>query len=444
MKLNNKVLTLLLSIITVAMMLPAVALAAEPIVTDRDISFTISYKDEGKAISDATFDVYHCANVDAYGQMTVTDAFSTYPVNFSDLDQDGWQELATTLKGYAQRDNLSTVASGKTDRNGELSFTLKPGLYLVVGSRQTIGEYTYTPAPFMVFLPGRSTLENVWDYDVSSYVKFTKKYNPSDNPPDDDVVTRKALKIWNDYGYEYARPEEITVQLLRDGEVSDTQVLNADNNWCYTWDNLSDKYEWTIVEKELSGYLTTVTQRGVTFTITNKYIVSLITEDPPVAKKITGDTPASSSTFTFILTAANADYPMPEGSVGTTKEIRITGSGSSEFGPITFTKPGVYTYTVSEKNTGVEGYTYDTTVYTIQYTVTEQDGNLVLQRRITDPNGKEVDSSVFTNKYSVPGPSTPQLPHTGSNWWPVPLLFCLGMAFYVVGFLSRRKQRNDE
>lgn len=295
MKSNNKVLILLLSFITIAMMLPAVALAAGPIETDRDVSLTITYKDEGKAISGASFDVYHCADVDAYGQMTVTDDFSSYPVNFSDLDQDGWQELATTLKGYAQRDSLSTVASGTTDSNGELSFILKPGVYLVVGSPQTIDDYTYASAPFMVFLPGRSTTENVWDYDVSSSVKFTKKYNP----PEEDTVTRKALKIWNDYGYEYARPEEITVQLLRDGEVNDTQVLNAENNWRYTWDNLSDKYEWTIVEKEQNGYYTTVTQEGVTFTITNKYIVSLITEDPPVAKKITGDTPADLTRPTY-------------------------------------------------------------------------------------------------------------------------------------------------
>ena len=436
MKLNNKVLTLFLSFIMVVMMLPYVALAAGPIETDRDVTFTILYKDESKAVTDASFDVYHCANVDAYGQMTVTDAFSAYPVNFDSLDQDGWQELATTLKGYAQRDSLSTVASGTTDSNGELSFILKPGVYLVVGSPQTIDDYTYTPAPFMVFLPGRSTTENVWDYDVSSSVKFTKKYNP----PEDDTVTRKALKIWDDYGYEYARPEEVTVQLLRDGEVSDTQVLNADNNWRYTWDNLSDKYEWTIVEKELSGYHTTVTQEGVTFTIINKYIVSLITEDPPVAKKITGDTPPSSSTFTFVLTAANADSPMPEGSTGMTKEIKITGSGSSEFGEITFTEPGVYTYTISEKNTGIKGYTYDTTVYTIQYTVTEQDGKLVSQRRITNKSGTEVDSPVFTNKYEA----TPELPQTGLTWWPVPLLLCFGLAFYVVGFLLRRKQRNEE
>ena len=233
----------------------------------------------------------------------------------------------------------------------------------------------------------------------------------------------------------------ITVQLLRDGEIYDTKTLNADSSWRCAWDDLSDEYEWTIVEKEVSGYSTKVIQEGITFTITNKYVVSLIAEDPPVAKKITGDTPRASSKFTFVLTAADASFPMPEGSSGKTKEITIKGAGSSEFGRITFTKPGTYTYNVSEKNTGVSGYTYDRTVYTIRYTVTEKNGKLVSERHVYETNGKEVDSPVFTNKYKKP---EDKLPQTGLTWWPVPLLFCLGLAFYVVGFLSARRQRDDE
>ena len=448
MKIKNKVLSLFFCLVMIVTMLPVIAYAAGPIETDRDVTFTILYKDGETPISGAAFDIYRCADVDAYGRMTVTDAFASYPVNLDGLDQAGWQELAVTLKGYAQRDNLSTAASGKTDSNGELSFTFKPGLYLVVGKQLTIGNYTYTPTPFVIFLPDRSETENIWNYDVSSSVKFSKKYNPPDNPPDDDVITRKALKIWDDYGYEDSRPKEVVVQLLRDGTVYDTQTLNADNNWRYTWDDLSDKYEWTIVEKELDGYTTMVTQEGVTYKITNTFVVSTIIEDPPVAKKITGDTPSSSSTFTFVLTTSDANYPMPDGSNGTTKEISIKGSGSSKFGPITFTEPGTYTYTVSERDTGVEGYTYDTTVYTIRYTVTEQNGELVSKCVITDPNGKEVNSPVFTNKYTVTDdpdtPEKPTLPQTGMTWWPVPLLLCLGLAFYVVGFLWKRKQRDDE
>lgn len=435
MKLKTRLMTCFVSVLMVALMLPTIVFAAGPIETERDVVLTISYKDADTAISGTVFDVYRCADVDAYGVMTATDAFSSYPVDYDGLDLESWQELATTLKGYAQRDGLAVEASGKTDINGELSLTLKPGLYLVVGSIQAVGEYTYTPSPFMVFLPGASLTENDWDYEVTSSVKYSKEYNPSAS------VSRKALKIWDDYGYEYARPEEIVVLLLRDGDVYDTQALNAENNWRHIWSDLSDDYEWTIVEQETDGYYVKVVQEGITFTITNQYAVPLAIENPPVAKKITGDTPDVSSPFTFVLEAGEAGYPMPDGSVGTIKETVITGAGSSEFGEIAFTKPGTYSYTISEKNTGVEGYTYDTTVYTILFTVSEQDGELVVQRTITKPDGTEVDSPVFTNSYRKPGS---KLPQTGMLWWPIPLLLCCGLAFYAVGLLWRRARRDDE
>lgn len=440
MKLKNRIMTFLISIFMIAMMIPSVAMAAGPIETDRDVTVTFLYKDDTMAISGGVFDFYRCADVDAFGQMTVTDAFSSYPVYFDRVDKDGWQEMATTLKGYVQRDNLDAEVSGTTDNNGELSCTLKPGVYLVVGKQHTIDDYTYTPMPLMIFLPGSSEKENVWKYDVDITVKYSKKYNP----PEENVITRKVIKVWDDYGYEYARPDEITVQLLKDGTVYDTQTLSEKNLWRYTWDDLSDQFEWMIVEKEVDGYATKVTQEGIAFIITNQYLISLVTEDPHVAKKVIGDTPDSASTFTFVLTAADASYPMPDGSTGTTKKIKIKGSGSREFGVITFSKPGTYTYSVFEKNTKVKGYTYDTTVYTIRYLVTEQGGMLVSQRSIVDSNGKEVDSLVFTNKYKKPVPSKPSLPQTGMTWWPIPLFFCLGLAFYVVGFLWRRKQRDDE
>ena len=435
MKLKRRIITLFLCLIMVALMLPSTALAAGPIETDRDVTLTISYKDGDTPISGTTFDIYRCANVDAYGRMTLTDEFAAYPVSIDGLDQDGWQALAVTLKGYAQRDSLAVAATGTTDAGGELVVTLKPGLYLVSGNQIVLGDYTYSALPFMVFLPGSNEAENTWDYEVPVSPKYTRV----ENPP--EVVTRKVLKIWDDNGYEAMRPTEVIVQLLRNGRVYDTQTLNAEVNWRYTWDDLLASDEWTVVEKELDGYYTRVAQEGITFTITNKYIIPLLTEDPPVAKKITGDTPASASTFTFVLTAADVSCPMPEGSSGTIKEITITGAGTSEFGPITFTKPGTYTYTVSEKNTGVEGYTYDTTVYTIRYTVTETDGTLSSERHITETNGKEVDSPVFTNKYKKPGN---KLPQTGVTWWPVPLLLCLSLVSYAVGILWKKKQRNDE
>lgn len=431
---------LLMIMLLVAALLPTTAFAAGRIITGQRCELTIIYKDGTEAIPNARFSIYQVADVDEYAGMTPTSDFEAYRSTVSglaDLDnltQEQWMTLASTLRGYVLKDKLSPTAEGKTDSGGFLRFSdLKVGLYLVVGSRVTTPDnYTYSAVPFMVFLPGEDSENNDWDYEVTAAPKYTKEYNP----PDDKYITRKVLKYWDDAGYEAIRPTEIIVQLLRDGKVYDTQTLNKENNWRYSWDNLDSDYEWEVIEKEVEGYSASITRSGITFIITNKYVVPTIGTNLSVQKRITGDKPNTDSTFTFIFSAKDVSSPMPEGSSGTAKEITITGAGSKEIGEITFEKPGTYVYTVSEKNAGVEGYTYDTIVYTVTYEVAEQDGELSITRTIKDNKGNAASAIEFTNPYKTPGK---KLPQTGILWWPVPLLVCVGLAFVMIGVIRRRR-----
>lgn len=418
---------------------PTQVFAAGKIMPGNDVVLTILYKDNATPISNAKFNLFKVMDVDEYARMTLTTEFEAYKNNVSGLsnlesmDHDKWLELASTLKGYVQRDELSPVASGYTDENGEISLSVKPGLYLVIGYRATTDDYyTYTATPYMIFLPGEDSQNNDWDYSVTTAPKFEKDYYPPDEP--DPVITRKALKVWDDVGYESIRPREVIAQLLCDGKINDTVTLNENNNWRYAWDNLDAKHEWTVVEKELPDYAVTIVRNGITFVITNKYVVPITEGNPPVQKRIIGDTPKNESTFTFVLTAKESSFPMPAGSSGTVKEISITGAGSIGFGDITFTKPGTYVYNISEKNTGVDGYTYDTTVYTVTYTVTQEDGVLKVQRTISDSKANSVTAVEFTNSYKIPGN---KLPQTGILWWPVPVLLLIGCVFLIVGVYCR-------
>lgn len=176
--------------------------------------------------------------------------------------------LATTLKGYVWADSLTPLVSGETAKDGTMTVTLKPGLYLVTGSRRTVGEYTYSASPFLVFLPGSNTEQNTWDYTVTSYPKASGEKNPA-HDSDDRLITRKVLKIWDDSGKKSSRPKEITVRLMCDGKVYDTVTLNADNNWRYAWDNLERGHDWLVTEKAVSGYTQAITQEGITFTVKN-------------------------------------------------------------------------------------------------------------------------------------------------------------------------------
>ena len=88
--------------------------------------------------------------------------------------------------------------------------------------------------------------------------------------PGGNTIARKVLKIWDDDGNTQNRPEEITVQLLRDGQIYDTVVLSDGNNWRYTWENLDADSKWTVVEKDVDDrYSVKVTLEGITFVVTN-------------------------------------------------------------------------------------------------------------------------------------------------------------------------------
>ena len=125
-----------------------------------------------------------------------------------------------------------------------------------------------------------------------------------------------------------------------------------------------------------------------------------LTVDPPVRKIVTGN-PSVNSTFLFQLTAQDPSYPMPAGSINGVKTLTIIGSGEKDFGTWSYISEGVYRYTVSEVNTHIKGYTYDTTVYTITDTVKDTDGQLTVSRVVTNDANKPVTSLAFVNKYSA-------------------------------------------
>lgn len=424
----------------VVSVMPITGFAAETIHTDQRVTVEFRYRNGDQVIPNAYFSLYKVADTNDSTYMTVSSEFAPYADNVSGLaslntlSQTQWLTLASSLDGYVRRDGLVPDAKGTTDQNGELVLSeLEAGLYLVLGNRISASDgYIYSAVPFMMFLPGENTATGEWSYDVIVSPKFEKESAPSG----DDVITRKVLKVWDDAGYEALRPNEVIVQLLKDGKVYDTQTLSKDNNWRYSWNNLNPNYEWDVIEKKAEGYSSSITRTGITFTITNKFMTPILENNLSVQKRISGERPATDSGFTFVLSADNSLCPMPPGSSGTVKEVTIIGSGSQCFGEICFTKAGKYVYKVSEKNSGIAGYTFDNTVYTIVFEIMENEGELSSAKTITDSSGRIVSVIEFTNNYKTPGE---KLPQTGVIWWPVPVLFCGGFIFILIGLCSRRR-----
>jgi pilin isopeptide linkage protein/LPXTG-motif cell wall-anchored protein len=102
---------------------------------------------------------------------------------------------------------------------------------------------------------------------------------------------------------------------------------------------------------------------------------------------------------------------MPNGASGKSVVMTVKAGETEEFGEIIFRAPGEYYYQVTELNTKKKGYTYDSAVYTLHYTLSLNDEGELVMDRITYKNGKNLGHDVsefeFVNKYTPPeGPDT--------------------------------------
>lgn len=96
--------------------------------------------------------------------------------------------------------------------------------------------------------------------------------------------------------------------------------------------------------------------------------------------------------FTFVLTDANGEV--------IDEAVNFT-DGHFSFAPITYTQPGSYRYTVSERSGDTAyGVTYDTTEYQVTVTVTDNlEGQLEVSRvAVAGGSGEEI---VFINRYTA-------------------------------------------
>ena len=234
-------------------------------------TITLHFSGQDGPMSGVPFRAYQVAERLENGSYAMTDTYAAYPIDLASAGQD-WQSLAETFAGYTRRDRLTPSAEGVTDANGMLKLAdLPAGLYLVLGDRIEVKGANVLPSECILSVPTGSGSK--WIFDVDADVK--SEVNPPVGP---ETVSRRALKIWEDAGYEDERPAEITVQLLRDGEIQDTAVLNKENNWRCVWDALDAGYRWEVVEQEFPGYTVKVEKNGVTFTLTNTRVPS---DNPP-------------------------------------------------------------------------------------------------------------------------------------------------------------------
>lgn len=178
----------------------------------------------------------------------LVDSFSHYSI---DLKQDV-QGAANALENRILMDGIEADTCVTSDSVGNASFTgLESGIYLVVGKEVFQDGVFYMPQVSLVSLSGDLSVD--------------LKYEMSDKPSRIHV-----LKVWKKDNKK-SRPKSIEVCLLRsDGIVVDRVVLNSQNQWSNTWDNLSTLYTYRVMETTVpSGYKESCTHEKDTIVLTN-------------------------------------------------------------------------------------------------------------------------------------------------------------------------------
>ena len=233
--------------------------------------------------------LYRVADYDEDGSFTLTGSFAKYAVSLKQDDQEGWQGAAYTLSDCAGRDNIRADAAGKAGSDGTVCFTdLTRGLYLVRGQQtesQDDGKTVlYTPQVALIALPDAASGTD--PYQVTGVLKYEKKEWQTE-------TKRKlhVLKVWKQ-DTEKSRPASIEVELLRtdangNTTVADRQVLKKDNQWSYTWENLSAQAQWSVTEKEVpAGYTESTAREGNTVILTNMATVAAPGSGAMTAQKL--------------------------------------------------------------------------------------------------------------------------------------------------------------
>ncbi|MBQ9814321.1 MAG: hypothetical protein IJM53_01375 [Lachnospiraceae bacterium] len=155
------------------------------------------------------------------------------------------------------------------------------------------------------------------------------------------------------------------IKFEEEGTYTYTITETAGNLPGMTYDTASYNVTVTVTMNDAGdGFTATVSYDGKSsLTITNTFEPT--EESIEVTKVLEGrdwqDTDA------FVFTLASEDAPLPEIKTGTATSTAQTVT----FGPIEFTEPGTYTYTVTETAGDIPGITYDTDPHTVTVTVTQ-------------------------------------------------------------------------
>ncbi len=231
---------------------------------DNSQMLTVCFGKDGAAVSGATVRLYRIGAM-KNGEIIPEGDFAALNIDYIYGDTQGLSDLALTLEGVVGADKITESYRDVTDEKGEADFDgaqIPEGAYLVLTSTVKTDTATCIPSPSIISLPYAENGVKP-EYVILELKYETIPYEES------EYVSRKALKVW-DGDNEDMRSAQISVMLLCNGSVYDTQVLSAENGWSCTWNYLDPHCRWTVAEKDIpADYWARVSYEGITFVVTN-------------------------------------------------------------------------------------------------------------------------------------------------------------------------------
>ena len=347
------------------------------------------------------------------------------PFSFGEItfSQAGTYEFTITESGYNDEPNVENTSGTAVtytytvadDGNGNLTAALDPAQASQAGTNAFVNTYK----------PGSAT----------AGLTATKTVNGESKGIAADQFSFKIEAVSAPQGATASLPtnaDDGTVKNSADGVIDfGTFTFSAEGDYVYkvtevdgnstgySYDNTAYTVVFHVTDDPAEGKLITSSTiykgtdevKEIVFANTYHPVAAPATAEFSGTKSVTdehGEFSMEAGQFSFTMTNTQAPAGVTAPTPSNESTVTNDDKGNFNFGTLTFTEPGEYTYAVSEVSpTGaydaVKGITYDGTQYTLYFNVVDANGTLkVDDQTITSSRGGEVNPNAlnFTNIYN--------------------------------------------
>lgn len=370
---------------------------------------------------------------------TVTDNFGEITFKKAGTYTFTITEEKPTQAGFEEYDISEWTLTVEVSDDGNGNLKQESAVYTKEGvNNGTEAAFTnaYDPTDVAVQLQAAKIMTSDLAEKLPHDMTFTFEQSYSGNKPDSVIMPEDGNQVEvmiGNLGTEILAPKFAEITFTAAGEytfaIEEVIPAEADRESGVNYDNKIWNAKVKVTDKggsleasEPVYYLSTATPDDSSKPVfTNAYKTENVNFTPGISKTLTGDPIPEKKTFTFELTA-NAgndedgfqildqnEKPVEKGTATVTYSAGESGTRSTTFNNIRFSKAGTYSFTINELTDGAAGYQYDTEgqgPWTLTVEIEDTGGALGIKsvsyvdkegNKVTTPNPK----AEFTNSYTV-------------------------------------------